>query len=86
MGRMRRDAAFRREVIKVLDLKEGTIHFKHPDISVQATCYEKNIPLAIHAGIGTDVLDQHYWFEGEPKEIRESLFHCFTGRLWNSYN
>lgn len=58
----------------------------NPDISVRATCYEKNILFTIHAGIGTDVLDQHYWFDGEPKKIRESLFHCFTGRLRNSYN
>ncbi len=67
VGRMMHDADFRREVEKVLGLKDGTIRFQYPEVSVQYACYEKNIPLTIHAGIGTDVLDQHRWFDGEAK-------------------
>ena len=66
-GRLMHDPAFRRQVEEVLGLDDGTIRFEHPEISVQYTCYEKNIPLTIHAGIGTDVLDQHVWFDGEAK-------------------
>ncbi len=67
VGRMMHDATFRRAVEEVLGLDEGTIRFQYPEVSVQYACYEKNIPLTIHAGIGTDVLDQHRWFDGEAK-------------------
>lgn len=30
-------------------------------------CYKKNIPFTIHAGIGTDVIDQHISFDGKAK-------------------
>ena len=66
-GRMMYDPAFRHQVEEVLGLDENTIRFEHPEISVQFACYEENIPLTIHAGIGTDVLDQHVWFDGEAK-------------------
>ena len=66
-GRMMHDADFQREVEKVLNLPEGTIRFEHTDVSIQYACYEKNIPMTVHAGIGTDVLDQHDWFDGEAK-------------------
>ena len=48
-------------------LKKNSIEFTHPENSVQAVCYENNIPMTIHAGIGTDVLDQHLYFDGEAK-------------------
>jgi len=67
VGRMMHDEVFRGEVEKVLGLDEGTIRFQYPEVSLQHACYEKNIPLTIHAGIGTDVLDQHRWFDGEAK-------------------
>ncbi len=67
VGRMMKDASFRNKVEKVLGLALSSTHFENPQISVQATCYENNVPLTIHAGIGTDVIDQHVWFDGESK-------------------
>ncbi len=67
VGKMICDENFRNEAAKILKPKDTTIHFKYPELSVQAICYEKNIPLTIHAGIGTDVIDQHFYFDGEAK-------------------
>ena len=67
VGRMISDALFRNEVENTLELKKNSIDFAHPEISVQAVCYENSIPVTIHAGIGTDVLDQHLFFDGEAK-------------------
>ena len=41
--------------------------FAHPDVSVLAACYRRNIPCTIHVGIGTDVTDQHPSFDGAAK-------------------
>lgn len=67
VGRLICDRTFRNEVEDMLELKRDSIDFTHPDTSVQAVCYENNIPMTIHAGIGTDVLDQHLYFDGEAK-------------------
>lgn len=67
VGRMICDEAFRNEVSALLGSGKNSIKFKHPEVSLQAVCYEYNVPLTIHAGIGTDVLDQHAWFDGEAK-------------------
>lgn len=67
VGRMMSDAQFRSEVAEVLGINESQINFKHRDLSVQAICYEKNVPFTVHAGIGTDVLDQHKYFDGQAK-------------------
>ncbi len=67
VGKMICDTTFRKEVETLLDLKEDTIKFKYPELSVQAICYENNIPFTVHAGIGTDVIDQHPYFDGRAK-------------------
>ena len=67
VGRMICDDLFRNEVENTLGLKKDSIEFTYPEISVQAVCYENNIPMTIHAGIGTDVIDQHLYFDGEAK-------------------
>ena len=67
LGKFICDESFREEAVKILELDNKSIEFKHPEISIQAICYENNIPLTIHAGIGTDVLDQHAFFDGEAK-------------------
>ena len=67
IGRLIHDQSFREEAEKILDLKKGTISFKFSDISLQAICYKKGIPFTVHAGIGTDVIDQHYYFDGRAK-------------------
>ena len=67
LGKMIVDEKFRSEVFD-LAWKEGAPNqFLHPDKSVLATCYKKNIPFTIHAGIGTDVTDQHVSFDGSAK-------------------
>lgn len=67
VGRMICDDLFRNEVENTLGLKKNSIDFTYPEISVQAVCYENRIPMTIHAGIGTDVTDQHLYFDGEAK-------------------
>ena len=67
VGRMICDEPFRRKAARLLDMKDRDIHFRYPDLSVQAVCYENNIPFTVHAGIGTDVLDQHVYFDGQAK-------------------
>ena len=41
--------------------------FEHPEVSVLAACYRNDIPFTVHAGIGTDVTDQHPSFDGRAK-------------------
>jgi len=67
IGRLICDASFRDKVSDFLNLESGSINFKHPELSLQAICYEYKVPVTIHAGIGTDVIDQHYYFDGEAK-------------------
>ena len=67
IGKMICDESFRREVTDLLKLEPGSINFMHPELSLQAICYEYEVPLTIHAGIGTDVIDQHPYFDGEAK-------------------
>jgi len=67
IGKLICDESFRREVTDLLNLEPGSINFMHPELSLQAICYEYEVPLTIHAGIGTDVIDQHPYFDGEAK-------------------
>jgi hypothetical protein len=67
LGRTICDEDFRREVL-ALDLKGDLPDtFAHPEVSLIAACFENNVPLTIHAGIGTDVIDQHPSFDGQAK-------------------
>jgi len=59
--------SFRKKVAKYLGIKSETIEFTHPELSIAAACYDEKIPFTVHVGIGTDVLDQHYWFDGCAK-------------------
>jgi hypothetical protein len=67
VGRMICDEDFRKKVSQWLGPGDLSIVFKHPELSLQAVCYENNLPFTVHAGIGTDVLDQHVYFDGEAK-------------------
>lgn len=67
IGKLITDHSFREEVESLLKLEKGSISFQFPDISLQAICYNENIPFTVHAGMGTDVIDQHYYFDGEAK-------------------
>jgi hypothetical protein len=44
-----------------------SIAFRHPDASIQAAGIRLGIPVTIHAGIGTDIIDQHPNFDGAMK-------------------
>lgn len=65
LGRMICNAAFREQALAGEQVK--TCSFAYPEISLLATCYQQDIPFTIHAGIGTDVLDQHPSFDGCAK-------------------
>jgi hypothetical protein len=67
LGRMICDAEFRSDVLAICGRDDAPQEFAHPEASLLRACYEKDIPFTIHAGIGTDVLDQHASFDGEAK-------------------
>jgi len=67
VGKMICKKTFRKRVAKFLGIKAELIEFTHPELSIAAACYEEKIPFTVHVGIGTDVLDQHYWFDGCAK-------------------
>jgi hypothetical protein len=67
LGKMIIDDDFRKEVMKKVWKEGSPDQFRFPENSVLATCYQKNIPFTIHAGIGTDVTDQHPSFDGGAK-------------------
>jgi hypothetical protein len=67
LGKTICDDQFRDEVFSRVLRPGSPDRFAHPDKSVLATCYEKQIPCTIHAGIGTDVVDQHISFDGGAK-------------------
>lgn len=66
LGVMIHDAAFRQSVEKRLG-RSTPIQFQHPEVSIIAAAYEYNVPLTVHVGIGTDVIDQHPNFDGSNK-------------------
>jgi len=61
------DENFRKMVLKSVLRKGSPETFKHPDKSVLAVAYQHDIPVTIHASIGTDVMDEHPGFDGEAK-------------------
>lgn len=67
LGRVMCDAHFRKMALKSV-LREGSPeNFKYPHKSILAVAYQHNIPVTIHAAIGTDVLDEHSSFNGEAR-------------------
>lgn len=67
IGKMICDESFRKEAGNIIGPENTSIEFRHPELSVQAVCYENKIPFTVHAGIGTDVIDQHAYFDGQAK-------------------
>ncbi len=67
LGRMICDEGFREQVLAVCAREDSPRSFRHPDVSLLCTCYERAVPFTVHAGIGTDVTDQHPSFDGEAK-------------------
>ncbi|MDZ7608055.1 MAG: hypothetical protein U5K79_21315 [Cyclobacteriaceae bacterium] len=67
LGKMILDKEFQKSVFARVWKPGSPDHFQFPELSVLAACYQKNTPFTIHAGIGTDVTDQHLSFNGEAK-------------------
>jgi hypothetical protein len=67
LGRTICDGDFRREVLALAAEGDLPDTFAHPQVSLLAACYENNVPFTVHAGIGTDVIDQHPSFDGQAK-------------------
>jgi len=67
LGRTICDEAFREQVLSAAAKADSPRQFTHPEVSVLAACYRRNVPFTVHAGIGTDVIDQHPSFDGCAK-------------------
>lgn len=67
IGKMICKKSFRKEVANYLGIEPKAMQFNHPELSIAVACYEKKVPFTVHVGIGTDVIDQHYWFDGCAK-------------------
>ena len=67
LGKAICDEDFRSQVFASAAKANSPRSFSHPQVSVLAACYESDIPFTVHAGIGTDVTDQHPSFDGEAK-------------------
>jgi len=67
LGRVICDAAFRDRVLSLVAGESLVRRFGHPEVSVLAACYDCEVPFTVHAGIGTDVIDQHPTFDGQAK-------------------
>ncbi len=67
LGRMICDEKFRGSVLALVTKEDAVSQFQHPEVSVLAACYRRKIPFTVHAGIGTDVIDQHPSFDGQAK-------------------
>jgi len=67
LGRVICDAAFQHRVLSIVARESSIREFQHPEVSVLAACYRNEVPFTVHAGIGTDVIDQHPTFDGQAK-------------------
>jgi hypothetical protein len=67
LGRMICDKGFCDLILNEVAVPGSPGQFLHPNISILSACYKNQIPCTIHAGIGTDVIDQHPSFDGEAK-------------------
>jgi len=67
LGKMICDGDFRKEALSKYSKKSHQPKFQNPQVSFIAACHRNRIPLTIHVGIGTDVIDQHESFDGQAK-------------------
>lgn len=67
IGKMICEKSFRSQVARHLGIEPGKIVFTHPELSIAVASYKRKVPFTVHVGIGTDVLDQHFWFDGCAK-------------------
>jgi len=67
LGKTICDEGFRETVFDRVAGDDWPWTFEHSEVSVLAACYRNDIPFTVHAGIGTDVTDQHPSFDGRAK-------------------
>ncbi len=67
VGKMICKKSFRKKVARYLGIEVDSMVFAYPELSIAVACYQEKVPFTVHVGIGTDVLDQHYWFDGCAK-------------------
>jgi hypothetical protein len=67
LGRFICDESFRGQILALAAKGDSPRTFQHPQASVLAACYRNGVPFTVHAGIGTDVSDQHPTFDGQAK-------------------
>jgi hypothetical protein len=67
LGRFICEESFRDQILAIAAKADSPRAFGHADVSVLAACYAKRVPFTVHAGIGTDVSDQHPTFDGQAK-------------------
>jgi hypothetical protein len=67
LGKMICEEDFRNKIFAEVAHPDSPKEFQYPRISILEACYRNDIPCTIHAGIGTDVIDQHQSFDGEAK-------------------
>ena len=67
LGKMICDSDFRNQALCRYSKKSNQIKFQNPQVSFIAACHRNKVPLTIHVGIGTDVIDQHESFDGQAK-------------------
>lgn len=66
LGALICDAAFRAAVEARMGL-DAPIAFRYPEVSYVARCWRMGVPVTVHVGIGSDVIDQHPNFDGAAK-------------------
>ena len=67
LGRTICDSNFAAAVLDPIAGDDSPRQFLHPQVSLLAACYQRNIPFTVHASIGTDVVDQHPSFDPAAK-------------------
>jgi len=67
LGRMICDDDFRNQALSKYSKEPAGLSFPNQDVSFIAACHRNKVPLTIHVGIGTDVIDQHESFDGQAK-------------------
>ena len=67
LGRMICDADFRGRMWHLLIPRLMPARVYPPGGSILAACHDAGVPMTIHVGIGTDVIDQHPSFDGRAK-------------------
>lgn len=67
IGRYICEKSFRDHVFGYFENKNFIKDFSYPEYSVVGSCFRNKIPFTAHVSIGTDVIDQHYTFNGCAK-------------------